>query len=79
MGVRSLPALLAAPIVAGLASLHGGAAAAAAPPAAAAHAERPLTVMTFNICYGGVQVALDQVVCAVRRACVLAEPSFRVR
>ena len=43
-------------------------AAEAAPPAAAAQAERPLTVMTSNIWYGGVQVGFDQVARAVRRA-----------
>ncbi len=54
-------------IAAGLALLPAGAAQ-AAPPAAAAQAERPLTVMTFNIWYGGVQVEFDQVARAVRRA-----------
>ena len=36
--------------------------------AAGAQAERPLTVMTFNIWYGGVQVDLYQVARAMRRA-----------
>jgi Endonuclease/Exonuclease/phosphatase family len=67
-GARTLAALLAALALAGLATLPGGAAAEAAPPAAAAQAERPLTVMTSNIWYGGVQVDFDQVARAVRRA-----------
>ena len=68
MGARTLAALLAALALAGLATLPGGVAAEAAPPAAAAQAERPLTVMTSNIWYGGVQVDFDQVARAVRRA-----------
>jgi endonuclease/exonuclease/phosphatase family metal-dependent hydrolase len=39
-----------------------------APPARAADGERELTVMTFNIWYGGVQADFNQVARAIRRA-----------
>ena len=55
---------------AGLALPAGGASrsAAGAPPARVAQAERPLTVMTFNIWYGGVQVDFGQIARSIRQA-----------
>jgi endonuclease/exonuclease/phosphatase family metal-dependent hydrolase len=64
---RTLAALTLV-LAGGLAPQTGGAAAEAAPPAGAGQAGRELTVMTFNVWYGGVQVDFAQVTRAIRRA-----------
>jgi endonuclease/exonuclease/phosphatase family metal-dependent hydrolase len=61
---------LTALIAAGLALAVGGAphSSAGAPPARGAQADRPLTVMTFNVWYGGVQIDFRQVARSIREA-----------